>query len=116
MHYEDVDAWSSMETGGGLIAAFLAVALTPTATAAAVLGTNTGAFNACDVRRDGGGLDGGMISCASEPSNCAEGATSAGVDERIAAEVEMGGVKAGADAVSFGDGVETAGLEGSQTH
>ena len=47
MHYEDGDAWSSMEPGGeGLIAAFLAVALTPTATAAAVLGTNTGAFNA----------------------------------------------------------------------
>lgn len=32
--------------GGGLIAAFLTLALTPAATAAAVLGTNTGAFNA----------------------------------------------------------------------
>ncbi len=32
--------------GGGLIAVFLAFALAATATAAAVLGTNTGAFNA----------------------------------------------------------------------
>jgi hypothetical protein len=87
-HGDQSSIEGGLDGGGGLMAAFLTVALTPAATAAAVLGTKTGACKACDVMRVGGGLAGRT----SEPSSWAEG-----------------GVKTGAKAVSFGDEGEVAG-------